>query len=540
MAPKGLKQDFSRYKKAPCKNILQCHYFHYNGVQGTARKIKRLSSPNQTDNKVLLISTQKSLIQKISALMTSDFQELALEIAEAGSNGLTQIYHHPPRLIIVDSTLPDISGLQICRVLKHDPALRKLPLMLITKALKKEYDRLGELTLIADAFLEEKKINTAFCTEIKMLLNLFKGLDASEQQQIRLLQQDAVQVEPLNRLVQLLDQSITETTLMNAFQKLFDLAPSKNILHHMLFSLMETVLDYDAAGIFFNDKTRDTRLITYHLTDQVAMKDQQLQEWTDQVFEELKKQSNDPALEIRPYRYETISSNISPDTPVKTSSLKHHYLYPFFIENTLVGAVVFLNKQKVNYDIIFPFSLLLQEISTLMRLRHYYTEAEMLSISDPLTGLYTHQHFSWSLDREVRQSKRHQTPLTLVMISINDFRELNTQWGHAMGDEAVKTLAQHVQQNVRSIDYLARAGGRSILGLFPNTSAKDTMHALKRIQKWVSSNPLTWKDSKISFNLSIGLVELNDSINNASEFIAAAESAVENARQKGDNIVKHV
>jgi diguanylate cyclase (GGDEF)-like protein len=495
-------------------------------------------SDSRPENTVLLVSSQKSLVKKISSVMTSDFPYLALFSLESGSKGLTQIYQTPPALIMVDSTLSDISGLQLCRVLKHDPVIRKIPIMMITKESTAEYERFSELSLIADAFVEEKNLEEDFAKQVQMLLNLFKGLEKEEREQLNLLQQDAVQVQAMNRLVQLYDQSITEVTLMKGFRKLFEMIPSKNILHHMLFSLLEHTLDYDIAGVFFNDRNREARSISFHIPENIVLKDKddQFKAWTDQIFDELKTQSTEPWV-FNSTRYEVLQAEFF-EQPGKTVAIKHQRVFPFHVENNLAGALVFLNRKEINYDLIFPFHLIMQEMSALMRLRRYFSEAESLTLTDSLTGLYTHQHFIWSLDREIRQAKRHESPLTLALFSVDNFKDLNLKGGYEVGDKVMQHLAHHMLQTCRSIDLLARAGGSKILALFPNTSVESAITAVERIQNVVQEKPPLANDQPIELNLNIGLVGLQEGINSATDFIEQAQKAVEQAREKGQNCVE--
>lgn len=481
------------------------------------------------------MSSQPNLIRKLSAVIQSEFPGFELTVFHSGVKGLNQLYQCPPAVIIIDSTLSDISGLQLCRVLKHDPAIQKLPILFITKQTSREYQRLSELSVVADAFIEEKKLDREFPTILATLINLFHGIDESERQQLALLQQDSVQVQATNRMVQLFDESITEVALMKGFRKLFELIPNKNVLHHMLFSLIENVLDYDVAGVFFNDKNRESRLMTYHIPNAIKVRDDQLQALTTRAFDDLKANAPEPWL-FSDVRYETLRPEQY--EPEKNANLKYTTVFPFFVENTLTGALVFFNRKEVNYPMIFPFSLVLQEFSALMRLRHYYSEAEMLSICDAFTGLYTHQHFMWALDREVRQAKRHHLPVTLAMISVEGFRELNLKWGHDMGDKVIQNLASHALQTLRTTDLLARGGGRKIMALLPNTQPELALIALERIRESVLASPFPGEEETIPFQISIGVAGLGDSVHSATEFIEHVQKALDQARQKGHNGVE--
>lgn len=485
---------------------------------------------------LLLVADQKNIVKKTTGVIQSDFPEFVLQHVTTGAEALESIYYSPPALIMVHAALPDICGIQICRALKHDPVIRKLPVLFITKDTLEEYQRFNELSLVADVFIGEKAPAEDYTKALHMLVNLYRGLDAAELEQLTLLRQETVNVKAVCRVVQLLDQAMTEVQVMKGFNQLMEYIPQKNVLHHFLFSMLETVLDYDVAGIFFNDKSRESRLMTYHLPKNFLIKDDQLKDWTERIFARLQSQSNESWL-FNATHYETITPDFQ--TPGKAVTLKHESVYPFFIEDNLIGGLVFLNRQEMNYDIIFPFPLVLSELSSLMRLRRYYSEAEVSAISDPLTGLYGHQHFTACLEREIRQAKRHREPLTLAHVSLNNFHELNIQWGYEQVDKAFTRVAQMLLQNVRNIDLLSRAGSRTIVALFPKTTSEASSIALKRIQTLVSETPVALEDGQtIPISISIGLATFSEDIQSASEFMAQAQKAVEQARMKGSDALE--
>lgn len=485
-----------------------------------------------SEQTALFVSSRKALSQKVAGLLKTDFPELHLTVVSSGVEALNLIYECPPSVVIVDSQLSDLSGMQMCRVLKHDPPLQRLPVMLIVKENLDEYQRYTEFSIVADTFVEEHQLKTDFVPQLKRLIQIFKGLDASELQTIRFLQQKPVKVQSLNRVIQLCDQSITEVALMERFRRLFEMVSSRNILHHMLFSLLETVLDYDVAGIFFNDKTREPRLMTYHTSCSFDLEEETLENWTQKIFDQLQSQTNEPWA-FQENRFEWIAPEKTDSS--KAISPKHLSVFPFFNENTLVGALVFLNRQEIHYELIFPFSLVLEELSALMRIRRYYSEAQMLSMSDALTELYTHPHFLWCLSREIRQAKRYNVPLSLAILSVDNLKQINAEWGYEFGDQLMKHVAHQALKHVRGTDLLARTGGKKIMALFSNTPASTATIALERMKEAILDTSLSQEGSPIPICLSIGLTQLDDTVRHATDLMIKAQKALDVAQQKGHN-----
>jgi GAF domain-containing protein len=103
-----------------------------------------------------------------------------------------------------------------------------------------------------------------------------------------------------------------------------------------------------------------------------------------------------------------------------------------------------------------------------------YRRAEQEAIRDSLTGLYNHRHFQERLRQECRRAQRYGTPLSLLMLDLDDFKELNDQFGHQIGDEALREVGQILfAVTRRGVDLAARYGGEEFAVILPHTRASD-------------------------------------------------------------------
>jgi len=462
---------------------------------------------------ILLVSHNDRIIQETCALIEATFPEETLQIVSTGIKGLSGICTSPPGVVIVDAALPDISGIQLCRVLKQDPTLQKLPLLCLIDGNNEEYKRLSELSPIADSFISADKLDQHLAVELKAVFDLFEKLDPQEKSQLTFLQNHSVQVDATSRLIQLLDQAITESAVMKGFNHLFERVPERDVLTHMMFSLLENVLDYDVCGVFFNDRLREPRLITYHVRTPGSITETALETLNKEILDQLKPQSKEP-WNFHQYRHTVLY----PDDfiPAKANDLKYKALYPFKIDNDLVGALVFFNRKNTNYDIIFPFQLVLAQTAALMRIRHYYSEARLFTIVDAQTGLYTEPHFLWCLEREIRQAKRHRKSLSLVALRIDP--------------QPSELMLQHVSQRIlstfRNVDLFARIGTTGILGILPNTTSDQAQGVLTRFQDQIALHPLLCQNKPLSLSVSAGLTMLTDEIDSLEQLIGLAQKAL--------------
>ncbi|KUK61006.1 MAG: Diguanylate cyclase with PAS/PAC sensor, partial [Synergistales bacterium 57_84] len=112
-------------------------------------------------------------------------------------------------------------------------------------------------------------------------------------------------------------------------------------------------------------------------------------------------------------------------------------------------------------------------------LRRLNRELFLAATTDKTTGLSNRQHFDEVLQREIDRSSRYGTPLSLIMIDLDNFKTLNDTKGHIAGDRALSEIARTISENIRSSDVAARWGGDE----FILTSPADTEQALSLARK---------------------------------------------------------
>lgn len=165
---------------------------------------------------------------------------------------------------------------------------------------------------------------------------------------------------------------------------------------------------------------------------------------------------------------------------------------------------------------------------------------EMLAeqvIRDPLTYLYNRRYLDDTLPREVARARRDGYPLTIAMIDIDHFKNINDTYGHAAGDQVIRVLAGLLQANARDGDIASRYGGEEFVLLLPNLDAED---ALRRAEEWRSQfagHLIVHGKAEIAVTLSIGLATYPDHLGDAMGLMASADHALYQAKRNGRNQV---
>jgi len=108
-----------------------------------------------------------------------------------------------------------------------------------------------------------------------------------------------------------------------------------------------------------------------------------------------------------------------------------------------------------------------------------------LSITDFLTGLYNRRYLMETLTRELLRVKRSQSVLSLIIIDIDYFKQVNDTFGHLHGDQVIRSVAQQISSQLRGYDIAARFGGEEFVVVLPDTDSDEALKAADRIRKAV-------------------------------------------------------
>lgn len=128
-----------------------------------------------------------------------------------------------------------------------------------------------------------------------------------------------------------------------------------------------------------------------------------------------------------------------------------------------------------------------------------------LAATDALTGLSNRRHVFELAEKAVAVSQRYHRPLAVIMLDIDNFKNINDTYGHGGGDEAIYQFALRIRATLRQSDLLGRYGGDEFLIVSPETDQKSAQRAADRIRASVTGLPIQLKDGSLSLTTSIGL-----------------------------------
>ncbi|MHB8514814.1 MAG: GGDEF domain-containing protein, partial [Dehalococcoidia bacterium] len=183
---------------------------------------------------------------------------------------------------------------------------------------------------------------------------------------------------------------------------------------------------------------------------------------------------------------------------------------------TAYGIFLAAHSRSTHVDLERAYSAHLEELS--QRLRN-------MAYRDALTGLFNHRYFYEQLAHEVERSVRYNQPLTLLLMDMDNFKEINDTYGHMAGDKFLGMVGQAIARQIRASDIGARYGGDEFVVLLPNTLADEARRTAQKLEIAVASSAaLTAMDDAIKLGISVGIATCPDDSRSASELLQIADA----------------
>ena len=225
----------------------------------------------------------------------------------------------------------------------------------------------------------------------------------------------------------------------------------------------------------------------------------------------------------------------------------------------MIGALVFLafgghRGMPLAQELIVPltlfvgcwFIMLVSQLSAgSIEDVHRTALLERESITDALTGLFNRRHLDRVLCAEMERARRYDQPLALALIDVDHFKRINDDYGHQVGDQALKQLARLIQSQARVNETVARFGGEEIAVILPGADLEQAGWQAERLRSRIAAEPIIVDDGedsqRIAMSVSIGLSAVSRQDGYRGEkLLERADRALYTAKHNGRNRVEMV
>lgn len=202
------------------------------------------------------------------------------------------------------------------------------------------------------------------------------------------------------------------------------------------------------------------------------------------------------------------------------------------IDGINAGADDFVTKSS-------DLDLLLVRIKAMVRIKKLHETVQELSITDELTELFNRRHLYRELKKEFQRVKRYNCDLSIIIIDIDHFKQINDKYGHQYGDFVLKELASILRESNRTTDIIFRYGGEEFLIMLPHTTSENAFTVAERLRTVIKDHGFCYNEISTRLTISIGICSCpNDNINTEDDIIKIADLMLYKAKEAGrDRII---
>ncbi|MGZ4958307.1 MAG: GGDEF domain-containing protein [Methylomonas sp.] len=196
-------------------------------------------------------------------------------------------------------------------------------------------------------------------------------------------------------------------------------------------------------------------------------------------------------------------------------------------QTTPINPLLFFTGGIIHLFISFGFIMMV----------NYRLSAELdeLAATDPLTGVWNRRSLEHHFQHLLAHSTRHLETLSVIMLDVDYFKNINDHYGHQAGDKVLQHLSAIAKTEIRRGDYLARFGGEEFCLLLPATSVKEAETLAERLRLAYLNHPLLWQDKAIASSISLGVACSSQAGLDSASLLEAADTALYVAKQTGRN-----
>lgn len=450
--------------------------------------------------RVLIVDDMPANVKLLEARLSSEYFEVIT--AENGPTALERIEKEAPDIVLLDVMMPGMSGFEVCEKVKANPKTAHIPIVIVT-ALSETKDRIQGLEAGADDFLTKPVSDKALLARVRNLTRLKMMMDA-----FRSRAETYEQLGLEYGIVTISREDATKASIL----LIEDSLDSANYIKEVL----QTKMDDDI--VVFEDGT-------------VAI-DSALEDSYELVILSMDLMKEDSLRLVAQLRAREELRNL----PVLILIEEHE-------EEALTKAF----ELGVNDYLVRPIesSELILRSRTQIRHRRYqerlssdYRDTLAMAVTDSLSGLYNRRYLETHLPRMMQEAIHDMKDLTVIMVDVDHFKDVNDRYGHATGDDVLKEVAKRIRENVRSFDLVTRLGGEEFVVVMPDCSMKFVQATAERVRAKVSDLPIVvGSNERIPVTVSLGCAQIIGPGDTAEELLKRADLAMYKAKTLGRNKV---
>ena len=448
--------------------------------------------------KVLIVDDLPANIKLLQAKLIGEYYNVLT--ATNGMDAIKIAEEKHPDIILLDVMMPEMDGYETCKRLKSNPATTYIPIVMVTALDNTSDNRVSGLSYGADDFLTKPINDIALFARIRSLTRFKMVID-----ELRLRGKTNIDMSILHNNTMDYANKIDDASILIVDE---DIIRSEHINNVLQKSFQQTVVSHniDQALTLSNTQNYDLIIIDLEFSGDGLRLCSQLRNKIETRYT--------PILVL-------LDDHENPKLLSKAFDIGiHDYITNPIDSNELIARVNVQVKRKRYQD----------------ALRINVDTSMTMAITDPLTGCYNRRYFDMHFHNMVNELLQKDKNLSLMILDIDHFKEVNDTFGHTVGDELLQQFKKQVSDNIRITDLLARFGGEEFVVILPDTTITTAEQVATRLLTMIEKTPFKTSVGDINKTVSIGVVEVQKSdINNIKQLIDRVDKCLYEAKNTGRN-----
>jgi diguanylate cyclase (GGDEF)-like protein/PAS domain S-box-containing protein len=216
-------------------------------------------------------------------------------------------------------------------------------------------------------------------------------------------------------------------------------------------------------------------------------------------------------------------------------------LVPLLAKDQVLGILIIGHDQperSFQDDDVELLTLFAQQVTVALQNAHLFAEVQRLATLDPLTELYNRRSFAEMAQQAFAQARRYGHALSVIMLDIDHFKQVNDHFGHLAGDQMLQAVARQCLMALRTADVIGRYGGEEIVMVLPETNSEQARQVAERLRQSLSLAPIPTDRGVATLTVSLGVASTTYADNiSLEQLIDLADQALYAAKQAGRNRV---
>lgn len=483
-----------------------------------------------SEKKILLVQDERAPLLTLKGALSK--KGFTVTTCTSGFDALDELRSDPGDIVIATVTLPDINGFLLSSLIKTSELTSGVPVVIVGNR-DEVSDSFWRRAALSDLVLELKDVEF---DEDKSVEKLNKLLENASFDKKRLVDTPLIPAnlsggDLIRSYRDLFSTLLMERSLNQLSRNLIESIDNRVAFMTRFFGYMKTLFASEVTGLVIAD--RSTPWGIFEISGSVS------KNGFDKIVSTANKQlhlSADPRLIVR-------GEVAEKGTTVKSSEV----IIVNGSSGETLGAVVLgwtakhaLDEPTKTIAELLKTQMMpvLKALFDLQQIQFLKQQQAYTSSIDPITGLYNLEFLVGFLQQQLLFSQRQKLPVGVILIDIDRFLELNTEFGNDVGDMVLTTLAKRMSTNVRSSDLLARYSGDQFAVVLPNTDLNGSKIVAEKLRSDVES--MQWRkyaDKELKVTISIGCAAFNFEDVNHETILRDAKLALNAAKEAGRNQV---